>query len=174
MFVLQCGQSPLDFDFFDLAQPKAPKRPAALVRPKVCFASTLLFDPVHLFQGEAHLFIPFSLILGDVLLPREGALIGVRFNLHSIGKPLFPFDGAIVDEAADQAQKTSSTTSFMSARKRLTGRKPGFRAWDNLTRRIGLLSTGGAELSASFSGGWRPACFLMPVPQIVQPRTVNG
>lgn len=93
LFVLQCGQSPLDSDFFALAPPKAPKRPAAFVRPKVCFASTLLFDPVALFQEEAHLFIPFSFIFGDVLLPREGALIGVRFNLCSIVKAFLPFDG---------------------------------------------------------------------------------
>lgn len=95
-FVLQCGQSPLDFDLFALAPPKAPKRPAAFVRPKDCFAPTLLFDPVALFQEEAHLSISFSLIFGDVLLPREGALIGVCFNLCSIVKPLFPFDGPLL------------------------------------------------------------------------------
>ena len=144
MYCSNCGQSPLDFDLFALAPPKAPKRPAAFVRPKVCFASTLLFDPVALFQGEAHLFIPFSLIFGDVLLPREGALIGVRFNLRSIVKPLFPLMGAIVGEAADQAQKTSSTLSFKSVRKRLTKRKSGFPPWASsmkvtFPRRLGAI-----------------------------------
>ena len=61
------------------------------------------FCSVDLFQTEAELSIQFSVISNHGLLPHEGELIGIRFNLCASGKGVLPFDTAIRGEADDQA-----------------------------------------------------------------------